>query len=330
MLTGMYVLILGSVLLISGGVTRTIFINQVETRFVRFENYVKDQRPFFVETIDFSPTPLNQRALRTDFEESIILVNGILLVVGGLLSYWFAGVTLRPIERAYEKQRRFVADASHELRTPLTILKLRLEERALTTDAEPLRMDIYEDVEEIDGMTRMVNDLLEMAKMQDHLREKKQVLIDAREVAERTVERMRQMATRASVTLSYETSEQNLIPVAARSAESLERAVANIVKNAISHNDKGGVVKVVVSVQKEQVQIAVQDNGPGIPDKEKESIFERFYRVDKSRSKRVPGTGLGLPIAQEIVTDIGGRVKVEDAPEKGTIVSIFLPIHKAS
>jgi len=204
------------------------------------------------------------------------------------------------LEEGFKVQREFTADAAHELRTPLTILRTRIDTLADQKLAEALRQDIA-------GMIRMVNQLLDVAELQTFAADPSD-LADLRSVCREVAEFVAPLALAQGKTLALSGAEK---PVWVKAnPETLSRAIRNLTENAITYTPRGTVVEIVLS---ERGSVSVLDQGPGIPEGERELVFRRFWR----RDRRQPGAGLGLSIVRRIVEAHAGTITVENRPTGG-------------
>ncbi|MBI2473277.1 ATP-binding protein [Candidatus Uhrbacteria bacterium] len=323
-LTLMYLLVLAVVLFISGGVTRSFFSQRLDDRFHRFNAYL-DQRPKPISVM----LPLADD-VRADLLHVTLIVNTLLLFIAGLLSYWLAGKTLRPIQEAYSKQKHFLSDVSHELRTPLAILQTDLENELETANTQHSRQALQSHLEEVSRMSRLVTSLLMLSRLdggQAGTLETKDEVVDLQLVLHKTIDRLTPLAQKHQITLSFFPSTSVEIPIAT-SKEFLEQAITNVIHNAIQYNKKDGRVDVCVSTQEDTATIVVKDTGIGIAQEDLQKVFDRFYRVEKSRSRQTGGSGLGLSIVQSIISSLGGVISLSSQLNEGTTVRIVLPIHK--
>ena len=255
----------------------------------------------------------------------LILIDGLIIVAVGGLGLWYARRTLAPIRQNYAAQRRFIADASHELRTPLSIMKAEFEvalrRDALDAEAKPV---LESGLEEVDRMSGMVEDLLTLSRIDARQEELRFADVDLAQLARATVESLRPLAAVGSVGLTVTTPPE---PVTVNGdATHLERALRNLVKNAVEASSPGAEVRVGLSAAGGSAEIAVADDGPGLAAADIGRIFERFYRADAARSAERGGSGLGLPIARWAVRRHGGDIKVTSTPGRGTVMTIALPL----
>ena len=227
-----------------------------------------------------------------------------------------------------EKSRReFIANVSHELRTPLTSIK-GATETILDDDEMPLsfrRRFLNIVMGEADRMTRIVKDLLVLSRLDNRRMTWSPSKFDIGETLDRMCTGLQTEAGEHNHTLTYSGADDGRMPLYG-DKERIEQVIANIIGNAIKYTPDGG--RIAVTLGKtfgNRYVITVSDNGIGIPAADLEHLFERFYRVDKSRSIQAGGTGLGLSIAKEIVDAHGGEISVESTEGEGTKVTLTLP-----
>ena len=231
--------------------------------------------------------------------------------------------TLARLQDAFERLQRFTADASHELRTPLTALQ-SVGEVALqeNLDAEAYRDRIGSMLEETAHLTRLVESLLLLTRADSGrlLLNRKEQNVTA--IVERAVDDMRVMAEEKSQSLTTDLAGD--IRVSA-DEDTFRRALVNIIDNAIKYTPQGGALAVRMMERATGIVIEVSDSGPGIAAEHQAKIFDRFYRVDKDRSRDAGGTGLGLAIAKWAVEANGGRLELENRAPHGSTFRIVLP-----
>ena len=323
-LTAMYVLIAFFMLFFSSGIIYSAFAGQLQHR---FQSFTVNRGVLVVGSL---PPPRSEDVLG-DLTNSLILVDSAFLLLAAIISYWLAGETLRPIEIAYERKRRFLSDASHELRTPLAILKTDFENTLhhpeLTAD---LRKRTESNIEEVDRMVRIVSDLLTLSRVDEDLpiAPASLVSLPLAEIVSKTCTRLHSIADERQVTLSCSVSEVKLEALGVE--ESLVHALTNVIRNGILYNKTGGSVSVSTRTEGSFAVIDIVDTGIGIADKDLKHIFDRFYRVDLHRSRATGGSGLGLAIVKSVMDQLGGRVEIQSNIGKGTKVSLYLPRPKTS
>lgn len=228
--------------------------------------------------------------------------------------------TLERLELLFNTQRRFLADVSHELRTPLTVIKGNIGLiRKFGVDEESLSS-----IEtEVDRLTRLVGDLLLLAQA-----ETGQLPLNKSRIALDTLmlDVFQQMRTLAGEKVKLHIAEIDQVQINA-DEDRMKQVLVNLISNAIYYTPQNGNVTISLSKKEGKALFVVQDNGPGIDEKDLPHIFERFYRGEKSRSRtKGKGFGLGLSIAYWIVTNHDGEIEVQTKPGKGTTFKVWLPL----
>ena len=231
--------------------------------------------------------------------------------------------TLTRLQNAFERLQRFTADASHELRTPLTAIQ-SVGEVALQEDLDAIayRDSIGSMLEETSRLTRLVESLLLLTRADSG-----RLLMNRKEhnvtrLVEKAVEDMRVMAEEKSQRLM--TNLQTRVQ-ANVDEDNLRRALVNILDNAIKYTPRGGTIFVALKEIEGKLIIEVTDTGPGIAAEHREKIFDRFYRVEKDRSREIGGAGLGLAIAKWAVEANGGHLELDSQENQGSTFRILLP-----
>lgn len=224
-----------------------------------------------------------------------------------------------------DSRQEFVSNVSHELRTPITSMKV-LADSLITQKDVPL--EVYQEfmtdiAAEIEREDKIINDLLSLVKMDRKAADLNISQVDINALVELIMKRLRPIAMRRDVQLVYE----SLRPVTASVDEvKLTLALSNLVENAIKYNKEHGFVKVTLDADHQYFTVQVEDSGVGIPEDELEHIYERFYRVDKSRSREIGGTGLGLAITRSAVLMHRGSIKVSSLEGEGTDFTVKIPL----
>ncbi len=224
-----------------------------------------------------------------------------------------------------DSRQEFVSNVSHELRTPITSMKV-LADSLITQKDVPLAVyqEFMADIAaEIEREDKIINDLLSLVKMDRTSADLNISEVDINALVELIMRRLRPIAQRRDVQLVYE----SLRPVTASVDEvKLTLALSNLVENAIKYNKEHGFVKVTLDADHQFFTVKVEDSGVGIPADALEHIYERFYRVDKSRSREIGGTGLGLAITKGAVLMHRGSIKVESIEGEGTDFAVKIPL----
>lgn len=231
---------------------------------------------------------------------------------------------LRRLERA---RRDFIANISHELRTPLAAIKLLVEtlETALTDDPAAAPRFLQQMAVELDGMTQLVRELLELARIESGLVALQFAAVPVAPLLAGAADRLRALAERKQITLHVDPPDEALPPVRA-DAGRIEQVLLNLVHNAIKFTPPGGRVTLRAALHPAGVALCVEDSGMGIEPEDLPRVFERFYKGDKARAARgESGTGLGLAIAKHLVQTHGGRIWVTSPPGQGATFCCTLP-----
>lgn len=225
----------------------------------------------------------------------------------------------------FEKMIRqeFFSNASHELKTPITSIRgyTELLESGIATNEEMEKDFMKRIKKETQNMTNLINDILMISRLETN--EAEVVFSEVRlcPLVEDVISSLRPMATENAVTI-----EASCKPLVIwTNNQQIHELFNNLITNAIKYNKHGGKVYVTINVELDQIKIIVEDTGVGIPDDAKQRIFERFYRVDKGRSKKVGGTGLGLSIVKHIVNYYKGTIKLESELGIGSKFTVHLP-----
>jgi two-component system sensor histidine kinase CiaH len=254
----------------------------------------------------------------------------LFLALATLLGFIMARRSIAPIKISYEKQREFLADASHELRTPLSVLLASVE--SIQGDTANRMTDFSGQVlvdmkDEIKRMAKMVTDLLTLARSDTAMLNLMKKQFELHSVAEQVLRTINPLAQAKNINLQLNFPEQ--ITVYA-DRDRVTQLLLILVDNAVKYTPNDGQVKLTImrlgGQNGSRVEIVVQDNGIGIAAEEQDLIFQRFYRIDKARSRAIGGSGLGLPIAKWIVEQHGGLIKVNSNLGAGARFVAVLPL----
>ncbi|MBI2551087.1 hypothetical protein HYV73_01950 [Candidatus Uhrbacteria bacterium] len=318
-LTATFVGIMAFMLLLSGGITREVFSYRLEYRIRRVRSV--PYTPVVEMWIGSQP-----QEVQDDLLYVLVIVNGALLGMAGVLGYVLAGVTLRPIRESYDRQRRFISDASHELRTPLSILQAGLEnEKDMAKQPEEADR-VNSHLEEVSRMGMLVSDLLTLSRLDEEgVARERRTIVDLSSLVQEAANRFSSLAQTRGVQIKTSVPEKEIHVLADR--ELLMQAIGNILKNAIAYNKPGGSVTASLLEKKGKAWLRIEDTGLGLAPDETARIFERFYRVDKSRSRESGGSGLGLAITKSILDRHEGTIEMESKKGEGTVVTMTLSVH---
>jgi signal transduction histidine kinase len=231
------------------------------------------------------------------------------------------------IQRVNKIRRDFVANVSHELKTPATSLKLLAESLEECIDEDPVQARFFAGQlkSETERLAQLITDLLDLARLESQEQTEYPNLVDVRKVLMTVLARMRQVARRKDITLLWKRFGKAAQYTVRGDETQLTSMFTNLVDNAIKYTPPGGRVEVTGGMENGEIVVSVSDTGIGIPEAKLPRIFERFYRVDKARSKATGGTGLGLSIVRHVAENHGGRVTVESVVGEGSAFTVYLP-----
>ena len=307
---------------------------------------------------DFSVQVYNNKE---DYKKNSLIISALLAVLGGVATYFISGHALKPLREfsnkieevqvqnladsrieeskikelnqlsvsynkmlerlqdAFEVQRQFTANAAHELRTPLSLMQVQLDLYHSTqhpgSDADTLQM-IKMVTEQNDRLSKMVKTLLDMSELQTVGRDE-QIIMD--DLVEEVLADLEPLAQEKNIKLIGNCKDITMVG----SDILIYRLVYNLVENAIKYNHSGGQVTVTAYKEQKHIYLSVADTGSGIPKELRERVFEPFFRVDKSRSRKLGGVGLGLALVHEIVRVHDGSITVKSNPSGGTIFEVI-------
>ena len=307
---------------------------------------------------DFSVQVYNNKE---DYKKNSLIISALLAILGGVATYFISGHALKPLREfsdkieevqvqnladsrieeskikelnqlsvsynkmlerlqdAFEVQRQFTANAAHELRTPLSLMQVQLDLYHSTqhpgSDADTLQM-IKMVTEQNDRLSKMVKTLLDMSELQTVGRDE-QIIMD--DLVDEVLEDLEPLAQEKNIKLIGKCKDITMVG----SDILIYRLVYNLVENAIKYNHSGGQVTVTAYKEQKHIYLSVADTGSGIPKELRERVFEPFFRVDKSRSRKLGGVGLGLALVHEIVRVHDGSITVKSNPSGGTILEVI-------
>lgn len=251
----------------------------------------------------------------------------IMLAAGG--GYYMAAKNIKPLEILFAREHEFAADASHELRTPLTVLSLGVE--SLQNDDESklsgFAQEVLRDMQhETKYMSRLIEALLTLVRGDEENTPLARAKVDLTEVAVKVCNKMRPLAAKKGLGLEYAAGDAPQVFILG-DKNKMEQLLIIFIDNAIKYSESG-TITVTVDADSMHAVIKIMDEGIGISESDAQKIFERFYRVDKARSRAAGGFGLGLNIARIIVVRHGGTVSVKPRSPHGSIFTVRLPLYR--
>ena len=228
------------------------------------------------------------------------------------------------LEDSFRQIKQFSADASHELKTPLTILRGEMEIALRTaTDMEQMRQALRSSLEEVERMSSIVKNLLDLTKIGVEREAAPREKVQLQKILTERYEHFERFAMERGVNL---TIVRNVPAVVEADPLRLGQLFYNLIDNAIKYTESGGEVELALDIEGSEAVFRVSDTGVGIGEEDLPHIFDRFYRVDKARTRDAGGAGLGLSICKEIVETYGGRISAESRPGGGTVFTVRLPL----
>lgn len=262
-----------------------------------------------------------------EFFLTMVFMAPFVLLAFGVCSYIVAGLAVRPIEELVGTLRRFLADAGHELNTPTGVVQARaqslgrkLEKQGIFSD------DLTIIIASAERMGKIVHDLMLLAEL-DAKADLKAQPVNLSEIAGEVVNEYSTRFRDKDINVSLLCEGSSVVE---SDREALERILRNLLENAYKYTDSKGQVNVTCKPSGSFVKLVVEDTGIGIPEESLSKVFDRFYRVDKSRTRASGGSGLGLSIVKAIVEGLGGEVSVSSVFGRGSTFTVSLPALRKS
>jgi signal transduction histidine kinase len=261
----------------------------------------------------------DQDAIRGQLVLGLLLLGGVSLAFLATASWWLAGQSLRPTQRALERQQAFVANASHELRTPLTLIRATADvaQRELNGD-DPLRRPLDQILSESDHMSRLIEDQLLLSRLDSSDLPITQQRVLLEKLLPSIQETVSRLAEARDIKLEISQVSGSVLADPTR----LRQVLLVLLDNAIRHTPAGGTIRIESEPKGHELELRVIDTGAGIPKEDLPHVFERFYRGDPAHS--AAGSGLGLSIAKALVEAQGGSISIRSRVGDGTTVSLRL------
>lgn len=302
--------------------TQRFRIEHPELRF-----HLTQQDLFFRSSTDDAPNlsdlDLIQEA-RTRVLVALAGINVIILVLSSCAGYFLAGRTLRPIKDMVDEQNRFIADASHELNTPLTSLRTLIEVnlRNKKITLPETKTVLSQNLEQVNNLAALSGELIELAQYQkSNGLSFEPVSLD--QIIKNAIEKITPLAEKKHIILSVHISDITI----SGNPRSLVELFVILLDNAIKYSPEKKSVVIHAKKADSKIEVTVTDNGIGIEKEDIAHIFQRFYRADKSRTKKYnTGYGLGLSIAKRIITLHNGTISVVSKPNKSTTFTLIFPV----
>lgn len=284
-----------------------------------FNRFLSNDKPLDIFIL-YSKEQTNHQIMRQRI--LFLLIDFFAIIFLSRFSFIFTKKILQPIEQNQQEQIRFVAAASHELRTPIAVIisSLNACKKADSMEKEGFLSTIES---ESYRMSRLVNDMLLLAKVDNHTWNLQKSPVSLDTVLLNTYEAFISMAQEKQLSMHI-TLPEDVVADCFCDEDRITQVITIFIHNAISYTQNGGTINLSLYMTDKYAVISVMDNGPGIPDSEKDKIFERFYRIDNARSKK-DHFGLGLCIASEIVHAHQGKIQIKDTPGGGSTFLCKIP-----
>ena len=260
--------------------------------------------------------------------------SGLVIVVTGTIGWLLSGLAMAPVRQSYQQLKQFTADASHELRNPIAVIQTNVQ--VALADPEPDVDFQHSQLQVVERLTRrlgrLVDNLLFLARQDGGLSPMQWEELDLQKLLLEVVEEQELVAQSQGLILIYKPNQLgSQTPLLTGDRDQLVRLFTNLISNAIQYTPAGTVIVTLDTAQwqnQKAYRVAVCDTGIGIAKELQPQVFDRFYRVDKARSRREgTGSGLGLAIAKAIITNHQGQIQLASQPGKGTTVTTTLPCH---
>ena len=228
------------------------------------------------------------------------------------------------ISKLEQLRSEFVANVTHELKTPLTAIRGSIELLKSADRDEETRRYFYDVLDiEAERLHHLIDDMLVLSQIENAKPDSTEQRCDVAQEIRETVARLYPIAEKENISLKVELKDGIWV---ACSSSRLQQMLGNLIENAIKYNKPNGSVKITAEESRQMAVIRIQDTGIGIEEEHFNRLFERFYRVDTSRSRAIGGTGLGLSIVKHLAVLYGGEVSVESTPGVGTTFTVRLPL----
>jgi len=228
------------------------------------------------------------------------------------------------LNNSFQLQKDFIANSSHELKSPLAIIQTNLE--ALLSNPKNSKKELSEylrnAIDSVSFMNKLIEDLLLLSLLENHINKK---LYSFELLIQKVFDQAQIIAKKKEIIIDYKIDSKYKDKKVNINPELIQRAIMNLIENAVKYSKKKSHISIKLSSENHNIIVSIKDEGIGIPDNEKERVFDRFYRVDKSRSRKTGGTGLGLAITRQILELHKGEISLKSKVGKGTTVTIQIP-----
>lgn len=263
----------------------------------------------------------DQDRVQNQYLTGLLILGSIASLTLAFVSWWLAGRSLSPAQKAWDQQQSFVSNASHELRTPLTLIRATADFGLRAHPPGEQGQVLQDIIEETDYMNRLVDDLLLLSRLDARRLQLAREVIPVADLVAEAVRQMQKLAHEKGITVSGDAAAGNIIGDRAR----VRQVLLILFDNALRFTPRGGAIQVITRHSGKFIEIILADNGPGIPAGHIPHLFERFYQVRTDATNDSRSNGLGLSIAKALIEAQNGTIHIESAPATGTQVHFFLP-----
>lgn len=299
----------------------------------RFANSQRNriEKSLFVNQGPNSPRPvvLIDNDLINESQNRLLInlgiINGIIFLISGSLSYFLAGLTLHPIQEMTEDQKRFISDASHELRTPITALKAMFEVslRDPKLDLDESKKIIKEGISQTDQLKVLSDSLLELSHLNNNGSSFELKLTSIKEIMADSIKKIKSNADKKKIVIKAQFINSKVTV----DSQKIQELFLILLDNAIKYSPKASTIKFIAVKKNKHLIVKIIDQGIGISQKDLPHIFDRFYRADNARTKNSSsGYGLGLSIAKKITDQHHADISVVSSPKGGSTFSVIFQI----
>ncbi|MEP7136188.1 MAG: HAMP domain-containing sensor histidine kinase [Chloroflexota bacterium] len=264
----------------------------------------------------------DQDRVLSQYLTGLVILGSIASLMFALISWWLAGRSLSPAQKAFDQQQNFVSNASHELRTPLTLIRATAELGLRAHPSQEQGQTLQDIVAESDYMNHLVDDLLLLSRLDAHRLQLAREVIPVSELVAETVRQMEKLGQEKGISLTADTTKGNILGDRAR----VRQVLLILLDNALRFTPPNGAIRLSAKPVGKLIELVVSDNGSGIPPEHLAHLFERFYQVRTNATNDSRSNGLGLSIAKALVEAQSGNIRIESAPGKGTHVYLLLPV----
>ncbi len=322
-LTALY---LGIIMLITVSFSVGVYniLSREVERFARVQRGRLESRLYYPMVIMEDPDLVDE--VKERIAVTLVIVDVVIFSCSGILGYFLAGRTLKPIKDMVDEQNRFISDASHEFKTPLTALKSSFEVFLRDKDAQigDAKELIKDGINDVDRLNVLATSLLELAQFEKPKLKTSFEPVELTSVIGKAIDTIKPLAQKNHIAIKFQEVQLTVLG----DKDNLTQLFTILLDNAVKYSPAGKTIDVVAEkLDTKAVQIKVEDRGLGIAKEDLPHVFDRFYRASLSRTKdKVDGYGLGLPIAKSIVESHGGKIAIDSELGKGTTVQVILRI----